>query len=390
MKHMDYRKVALRVLYSSLGIAALSGILAMILPNAGEVIGRLIGTAIATAIGSAMLLISIQRFEVRTTRKFGAALGILVLIIYLSTLIAIWVNFVTPLRGLNLEEKFALTALLIAGCGSLSVLGVLLIEMKRLKLAGYVLSILWLLPLLGWLLIIWIFTQPSQTSVAENILFPIQTLFPLLVLACVKRHIAFMSIAITTALVCCVTSQVAMFLTTGHLEQNLPLLMVILISGGISAMFGIANVIQFRKPKNSILWFEWLTLFIVSIAVSVLCVSIWYDTQDIKLPEMVLRVAVGTGILSSTAIIALLIGQMVRGSMSANFDGDGIGGICPRCQSAIHVPCGKSSCPTCGLRMKLAVESPCCRACGYDITKSLSDDACSECGEPIANSTGVQ
>ena len=387
---MDYRKVTLRVLYSSLGIAALSGILAMILPNAGEVIGRLIGTAIATAIGSAMLLISIQRFEVRTTRKFGATLGILVLIIYLSTLIAIWVNLLTPLRGLNLEEKFALTALLFAGCGSLTVLGVLLMEMKRLKLAGYVLSIIWLIPLLGWLLDIWIITQPTHTSVVENVLFPIQTLFPLIVLACIQRHITYMIIAITCALLCCITSQVAMCMTAGHLEQNLPLLMVVLISGGISAILGIANVVQFRKPKNSILWLEWLTLFIVSIAVTVLCVSIWYDMQDIQLPEMVLRVAVGTGILSSTAIIGLLIGQLVRGSMFTNFDGDGIGGICPRCQSTILIPCGKSSCPTCGLRMKLGIESPCCRACGYDITQAPSGDACSECGEPIAISTGVQ
>lgn len=387
---MDYRRVALRVLYSSLGIAALSGILAMILPNAGEVIGRLIGTAIATAIGSAMLLISIQRFEVHATRKFGAALGILVLLIYLCTLIAIWVNVVTPLRGFNLDEKFGVTALLFAGCGSLSVLGVLFIEVKRLKLAGYVLSILWLFPLFGWLSIIWIFTQPSQTSFAENVLFPIQTLFPLLVLACIRRHIAYMCIAITTALVCCVTSQVSMILTGGHIEQNRPLLMVVLISGGISAMLGIANVIQFRKPKNSILWLECLTLAIASIAITVLCVSIWYEMQQLQLPEMLVRVAVGTGILSSTAIIGLLIGQFVRGSMFTNFEGDGIGGICPRCQSTIIIPCGKSSCPTCGLRMRLRIESPCCRACGYDITKIPSGDACSECGEPIAISTGVQ
>ena len=279
---MDYRKVATRILFYSLGIAALSGVLAMILPNSGEVIGRLIATAIATAISSAILLLAIQRFEVQTTRIFGAGLGLLVLLVYGCTLISTWIGMLIPIKGkFDLAEKFGLSALLFAGCGSLILTGLLFVERKRLKLAGYVLSATWAIPLLGWLLIIWIFKQPANEQLLGHLVYPLQILFPLLVLACIQRHIVYMVIAIAFALMCCVSSQIGLFVTNGYLEQNLPLFDFILVTGCISAILGIASVIQFRKTENAILWLEWLTLLIVSIAISVLGISIWYEIQSL-------------------------------------------------------------------------------------------------------------
>ena len=382
---MDYRKVATRVLYYSLGIAALSGVLAMTLPNAGEVIGRLIGTAIATAVGSAILLLAIQRYEAQTTRLFGAALGLLTLIVYFCTLIAIWVNLLRPFLGRsNLEEKFGLTALLFTGCGSLILAGLLFIHSKRLNLAGLVLSIIWAISLLGWLLNIWIFTKPASEQFLGNLLFPLQTLFPLFVLACIRRHIAYMAIALAFAISCCISSQVSMILTNGQLDLNLPLLHFILITGGIASILCIANVIQFRNQQYAIPWLEWLALAITSVAITVLCISIWHEVQGFSMPEMLLRLAVGTGILSSTAIIGLIVGQSLRSSVFAKFDGQGLDGICPRCKTELVIPRGKSACPTCGLRMKIQIESPKCRMCGYEIAKTPSTDSCSECGESIA------
>jgi hypothetical protein len=392
---MDYRKVAIRILFSSLGVAALSGVLAMILPNSGEVIGRLIGTAIATAVSAAILLLAIQRFEVQTTRVFGAGLGLLVLVVYGCTLITTWVGMLLPFqgvtRGLDLESRFGLTALLFAGCGSIILTGLLFIESKRLQLAGYVLASIWAISLIGWLLIIWIFTQASHEQFLEHLLYPLQTLFPLLVLACIRRHLTYMVLAIAFAVTCCVSSQIGLFLTNGRLDINLPLLNFILITGGISAILGIASVIQFRKAENAIRWLELLSLLMVSTGIMTLCISIWFGIRDLPTPELLLRLAVGTSILSSTAIIAVLIGQTLRSSVFSKYDGVGISGICPRCRSSLTIPRGKSQCPTCGLRMKLQIESPHCRVCGYDSTKTPSNDVCSECGEPIAILTsGVQ
>ncbi len=387
---MDYRKVALRVLFYSLGIAAIAGILAMVLPNAGSVIWRLIGTSIATAVTSAILLIAIQRLEVQKTRLFGGGLGLLILVIYLCTICSIWVEFIFSPTALQLEEKFGLSALLFAGCGSLILVGLFLVGIRNLKLAGFVLSSIWAVSLLTWLLIIWIFRGPVHEEFAENFIFPLQTLFPLIVLASIRRHIGYMAIALALSVSSCVASQTAMFMTHGHIEHHEPLLVFILVTGGLSALFGTANIVQFRKQPYAIPWAERIVLVCIALTIFVLCLSIWYDLYRIPLPELLSRLAVGLGILSSTSVIGLLVWQMLRSSAFTHYDGRGMQGTCPRCQTLLEIPSGKSVCPTCGLRIKLQIESASCRTCGYDITKTPDVESCSECGEPILLPTPLQ
>ena len=117
---------------------------------------------------------------------------------------------------------------------------------------------------------------------------------------------------------------------------------------------------------------------------------IWYNSYLIVIPEYVIRLAVGTGILSSTALIGLIIGQLLRSAIFTNYDGTGLEGICPRCNATLQIPSGKGHCAQCGLRMKLQIETPHCRACGYDITKLSNAISCSECGEPIVKHPRVQ
>ncbi len=375
-------KVTTRVLYYSLGIAAIAGLLAMILPDAGEVIWRLVGTSIATAIASAILLVSIKRQENPRTRIFGIGVGCLALTVYFCALLSIWSNLLLP-NGSQLEEKFGLSALLFAGCGALVITGLFFTGNKRLQIAGYALSILWTIPLIGWLLTIWVFTRNTNAEFAAKLLLPIQTLFPLVVAACIRRHPYYMIVAIGFAITCCITTQIGMYTTDLHLERNIPLLNVILVCGGISAILGISNIIFYRKKEFSIAWLEYVTLLLIGVAVFVLCINIWYDMQHFELPELYLRLSVGSSILGSTSLIGLLVGQYVRASGFSSYDGKSIEGICPRCHTSLHIPSGKSFCEACGLQMKLQVESPCCRSCGYDVSKLDSLNSCPECGEQI-------
>ena len=194
----------------------------------------------------------------------------------------------------------------------------------------------------------------------------------------------------TFAIASCIFAQVAMFLTEGDIAKDDTLFILTLICGGIGAFFGIANIIQFRAKKYAIRWAELGTLVIVSIAISTFCFNIWFEMNRVHAPDFIIRLAIGTGILSSTAILGLLIGQMLRGSVFTLYDGSGLQGICPRCNSTLQIPRGKSHCATCGLRMKVQIESPNCRACGYDITKIPEIDSCSECGEPIVLPSPVE
>jgi hypothetical protein len=385
---MDYRKVATRILFYSLGIAALAGILAVFLPNTNSIIPRLLATAIFTAITAAFLLFSIQRIEVKRTRLFGASLGIVTCVAYLLTLGSIWIELAS--RTAQLSEKFGLSALLIVGCGALISIGLLGTSSKQLRFAGYALTIIWTICLGIWLTNLWLFYNQKGVEFFGYIAFPLQTLFPIIVLCFIRKPLLYMCTACTFAIASCIFTQVAMFLTEGDIAKEETLFILILICGGIGAVFGIANIIQFRAKKYAIRWAELGTLLIVSIAISTFCINIWFAMNNIRPTDLSFRLAVGTGILSSTAILGLLVGQMLRASVFTLYDGSGLQGICPRCNSTLQIPRGKSHCLTCGLRMKVLIESPDCRACGYDITKTPEIDSCSECGEPIALTSHVE
>ncbi|MBC8310561.1 MAG: hypothetical protein ISR75_06150 [Phycisphaerales bacterium] len=385
---MNYRKVATLILFYSLGIAALSGILAVFLPNTNSIIPRLLVTAIVTAITAALLLFAIQRIEIEKTRLFGGSLGIVTCAAYLLTLGSIWIGY--AIRTVQLSEQLGLSALLVSGCGALISIGFLGNANKRLLFAGYALSIIWCIDLLLWLCAIWLYYNQSGGQFFGYIAFPLQTLFPIIVLCFIRKPILYMCMTCTFAIASCIFAQVAMFLTEGDIAKDDTLFILTLICGGIGAFFGIANIIQFRAKKYAIRWAELGTLVIVSIAISTFCFNIWFEMNRVHAPDFIIRLAIGTGILSSTAILGLLIGQMLRGSVFTLYDGSGLQGICPRCNSTLQIPRGKSHCATCGLRMKVQIESPNCRACGYDITKIPEIDSCSECGEPIVLPSPVE
>ncbi|MFT4593238.1 MAG: hypothetical protein ACI9JK_000947 [Phycisphaerales bacterium] len=390
---MDYRKITIRVLLCSLGIAAVSGLLAIFLPGGTGFTGRLLGTAILTAVCSAFLLFSVQRSEVPNTKSFGISLGFTTLCVYFCTVIAIWAHYLTKsfFNTSNLEEKFAVSALLIAGCGILVSLGFLCTPHKKIRLSGAILSGVWLISLLLWLVVIW----SGKSSVfagfnAEYVAYPLQTLFPLLVLCAIRRNNLYMGIAIGFAVTCIVASQIALFTSNGSIEDNNSLFLFILSTGCLSAFLAVLNIIHFRPVSKSIRWAEIPTCILTSAAILLFAIAVYYNANNMQLPELLLRLGVGLGILSSTSILGLLIGQFLRSSVFTTYSGAGIQAVCPRCLSEFFVPSGKSHCCICNLRMKLYIESPNCSSCGYDISKQEDCVNCPECGKPIKSASTLQ
>jgi hypothetical protein len=385
---MNYRKVTVRVLFSSLGIAAFAGIIAMVFPVSGTITGRLLGTAIATAVSAILFLLAVNRAEVASTRQFGVSLGVFTLSMYLFGVIAMWIGLLTTTTGRDLEEKFVLSSLLFGGYGALISLGFLCFAIIRLRLAGLMLSFVWALCLLAWLIVIW--SGNSFQEEASYFAFPLQTLFPILVLCSIRRHPLFMGLAIGLALASINTSQIALFVYSGELNKNIYLLVVMLTTGGLATVLGIANIIHYRAKANAIPWAERTVLCFVTATVLLLCFAIYINELRLPLPDTVARLSIGSSILTSTTILALVVGQMLRASVFTLYDGSGLVGFCPRCSSKMDIPRGKSTCLHCGLRMKLLIESPNCRTCGYDVTKTSECSACSECGESILLSSTVQ
>jgi hypothetical protein len=389
---MDYRKITIRVLLFSLGIAAVSGLLAIFLPGGTGITGRLLGTAILTAACSAFLLFSVQRGEVPNTKSFGISLGFTTLCVYFCAVIAIWAHYLTKsfFNTSNVEEKFAGSALLIAGCGILVSLGFLCTPHKKIRLSGAILSGVWLICLFLWLVVIWSGNSSVLTSRAEYVAYPLQTLFPLLVLCAIRRNNLYMGVSIGFAVTCIVASQIALFTNSGSIGDNNSLFLFILSTGCLSAFLAVLNIIHFRPVSKSIRWAEIPTCILTSAAILLFAIAVYYNANHMQLPELLLRLGVGLGILSSTSILGLLVGQLLRSSVFTIYSGSGIQAVCPRCLSEFFVPSGKSRCGICNLRMKLYIESPNCSSCGYDINKQEDCVNCPECGKPIKSASTLQ
>jgi hypothetical protein len=389
---MDYRKITIRVLFCSLGIAAVSGLLAIFLPGGTGFTGRLLGTAILTAVCSVFLLFSVQRSEVPNTKSFGISLGFTTLCVYFCAVIAIWAHYLSKsfFNTSNVEEKFAGSALLIAGCGILVSLGFLCTPHKKIRLSGAILSGVWLICLLLWLVVVWSGNSTLLTSRAEYVAYPLQTLFPLLVLCAIRRNNLYMGVSIGFAVTCIVASQIALFTSSGSIKDNNSLFLFILSTGCLSAFLAVLNIIHFRPVSKSIRWAEIPTCILTSAAILLFAIAVYYNENHMQLPELLLRLGVGLGILSSTSILALLVGQLLRSSVFTIYSGSGIQAVCPRCLSEFFVPSGKSRCGICNLRMKLYIESPNCSSCGYDISKQEDCVNCPECGKPIKSASTLQ
>ena len=65
---MAYKHIVLKVLYCSLGIAAIAGIAALFIGVDNDVIGRLIGTSLLTAAATGLLLLSIRYSDSDSTK----------------------------------------------------------------------------------------------------------------------------------------------------------------------------------------------------------------------------------------------------------------------------------------------------------------------------------
>ena len=173
---MDYRKIAIRVLTISIGIAALAGVLILVLPSATLLIAKLIATAVFTALAAVLLLLAIKAFEYTPFRPLGITLGILTCFIYLCVVGALWSNSIAYLKNLDIPDRLSITAFVTASSGILMLIGAACMAKKRMFVAGTTFFIIWLLVICAWLINVWFF---SFTQVFQQpfiyIILPIQS-----------------------------------------------------------------------------------------------------------------------------------------------------------------------------------------------------------------------
>ena len=313
---MDYRRIAIRVLFASLVIAALAGVATLFAPNSNHIIGRLIGTAIATAISAALLLIAIRTLEQTTSRAVGTILGILVCCIYVATVSSIWLDAIQNPVSSTLSEKLGLSALLLGGCGIPMIISAACLSNTRLVLAGKATLVIWFVLTLGWLTQLWFFYS-NYNMTLEFLLVPLAFFSPIIALVLINRFRTFVILGLFLSCIGCVGVQISLVATGGEVKNASLLFAASLIFGWGGAELGIMNLLRFRPEQYAALWFERIAGVVVGIALAALCIVIWHELNDLIPSDFIIRIASGTGILSSVAVLGITIGQVLKSAAFA-------------------------------------------------------------------------
>lgn len=102
------------------------------------------------------------------------------------------------------------------------------------------------------------------------------------------------------------------------------------------------------------------------------------------------RITTGSGLICVSATLALVVfGRLNRRTTVVQLTKttfDSVSLTCPRCEKHLKLPVGGAICDSCKLHINISVASTLCQ-CGYDLT-NLKADKCPECGTPIPSATG--
>lgn len=387
---MEYRKIVIRVIYASISIAVVAGVMTLFVPSGNQVIGKLLGTAISTGVAAGLLLVAIRSYETPNTKPFGTALGLLVCCIYVSIICLIWLDLIKqPPLFATLAHNFELTAMFTTMFGLPILVGAACIPHHRWTVAGKVFLGIWLLVLLSWLLDTWINIGFIQYNV-EYFTVPMIIFSPIALFVLIARCATVRIVGILLAASGCIAIQIGATVSGGNLENTPILLNTGLFFGWASAGLGLFNVITFRKQEFAIPWCERVAVVLTGIALASLCVVIWFSINSLALDDLLGRISSSSVILASAAVLTIIVTQLVRSMIYVDVNGSEIEVTCPRCLREIVLPQGKSICPFCNLQIKIRIESPGCRKCGYDLVGSIDSNCCPECSEIIVHEGGSE
>ncbi|MBC8202504.1 MAG: hypothetical protein H8E91_01610 [Planctomycetes bacterium] len=373
---MNYRLIAIRVLYYSLGFAALTGVTAVFVPTNSPFLGRLLGTAIATGISAGFMLLAVRGLENPKTRPLGTTIGIIICIVLPLIYFTIWLDAITSIRN-SVIEHLALTAVIVFFCGIPLSLGAALITHKQLKRAGYFLLPCWSCLILLWTFDVWRGGIGTYNYI-EAIAIPLAWCSPVAALLLLRWPKSVVPLILLT--VSCVLWQ-WYGATVDHWNEYATPLAVIFILGWVPCSLAFWNLLTLRKQQYAIRKSELAATTIASLAIAFCFAYAWTNITGNE-SDILLRFAIACSILGGTSVLAVFITQVLRMSMYVAKSSSSLHAICPRCENKINLPQGKSRCPACNLQFKVLFESPNCSACAYDLT-GTDKKLCPECGVPI-------
>jgi len=377
---MELRRILLRIMLAALAIAALAGVLAVVVA-AGDTLWRIVGTAITTAGAVGLLLpfsLLVDKAKWRRAGLFAMAwtIGDFLLILAL-----IWgeslYHYSSP------WEHIAMTLGWWLLCGAAAIVFLLSAGVPWLRvtawtgtaLAGVVFVLLEIGTWIEW-------PREDCWFGMAGALAGIGTA----AVACLgnvgqrdRRWWRWVGVAV--AAVGWVLAVVGIWRgTNSEVGQQM-------LAGfiGLAAWVGLANMVLLAPLQGMQHVVRWGTMAAGLACAGAINLMAYCGSNPIM--EFVERAAAGSAIVTGCGVLALLVlGRMNRRVEFRPEEGSkvmtDITVFCPRCHHKQHIMLGGGQCGACGLRIAVRVEEPRCPTCGY-LLYMLTTPRCPECGTTI-------
>jgi len=356
---MPMRKVLLRAMLWSLGLAAAAGVLA-VLSGGDEIVWRVVGTGFVTALACGLLLPFSPMFDQEKTRAVGLSGLAAVIVEFLLAMALIW-EVPELLFGLQWEEELALTMLFFAMAAVLLALACRLADRPHSRLAGSVGVVATAVTFGAFLIAIW---GPERLIDEEkwfesgSAVFTIGLLVLLsLVGAGAKPRRPWRWLAPPAGVIAFALWMSNVWLGTESAFGTV--MFSVLVS--VVAVVGHANLCLLVKLPSDRGWLRGGAIaaavltaaFVDLVIVNQEYVTIAWDGELLGRLSAAAAIAAGCGSMA-LLVLARISRGVARETPVAELSEMSV--ICPRCRKKQSIDIGESSCSKCGLRISIRVE----------------------------------
>lgn len=382
---MQCRRILLRVMLWSLGLAAVTGVLAVLFKG-GQLTFRVVTTGFLTAVASGLLLPISALTEREKTRTAGL-LGVTgVILEFLLALALVW-EVPRQVLGSSWEEQVALTMVL----GAVAVLaGMYFLRLQQevpSAVAGKVAVVAILLTFVLYMCAVWAPRPHSHDAnwwETGNVILVIggMAVVSLLGLGAERRR-PWRWGGIAAGGVAGLMWLIDIWIGTGS-DLGYVVCCVLLSGAAVTAHANLSLLCTITDTQR---WVRWGTIAASLLTACLLDVLAIDDKFTLRIDDdLYARFAAAAVIAAGCGTLALFVLAILnrRGEAEAlSPELSELIVICPRCRKKQTLPVGLSACTGCGLRISVCVEEPRCPQCDYLLYGALSE-RCPECGMELA------
>lgn len=371
------RRTILKFMLASLGLAAVAGVLAVLLPTS-DVMIKIMLTGLDTAV-AAVLMIGLTFLLSRPLTRLAALYGMgAVLAQFALWLVLIWFEWWSALP----DEEIAVSALVVFLTMLPMLVYLILLKRPGTAVAGTAGAIATLGALILFLVAAWYRRGVWGNDVWWESAWTVGG-YGVIVAACLvgagvgARHAwrwggGFVAVIAAGLLVYMCWNQ-------PHSDTEEQWLCALT---SIASLAGFVNLLLIPKLKGGQRWVRIATIaaaVVTTLLINIFIIGEMFEVDLFGRMISASSIVTACGSLAVVVLMALNRRGAIEPATAALLE---MSIACPICNTKQKVPVGPSSCRRCGLRMDIRLEEPRCAQCDYLLYR-LESDHCPECGARV-------